>query len=161
VTFTTATIFASFLLFSGFNTTDPVNTISLLCGFLVTFTGVYLLNLSRADPNGTRHLAGRVSGPDVTGTDMISSIQTRISMEARRSFNRRASLGSAPGSANPDRQGLIRAYDEEEAAGFGLTDLAEESSESGDERSPMHPNGGLNGGKRDEIELQDRKAGDR
>lgn len=87
VTFTTATLCASFILFSGFNTTDTVNTLSLICGFLVTFTGVYLLNLSRSDPTGTRSLARR-SGGDSTGTDMISSIQTRISMEARRSTNR-------------------------------------------------------------------------
>lgn len=49
VTFTTATLCASFILFSGFNTTDTINTLSLICGFLITFTGVYLLNLSRTD----------------------------------------------------------------------------------------------------------------
>ena len=100
-------------------------------------------------------------GADATGTDMVSSIQTRISMEARRSsFGRhRLSMGSNAG----DRQGLIRAYDEEEAAGFGLTDLAEDSDE--DERSPMRPNGTANGHKRkeegDAIELQPRRSGDR
>ncbi|OAA68142.1 DUF803 domain protein membrane protein [Niveomyces insectorum RCEF 264] len=134
VTFTTATLCASFILFSGFNTTDTVNTLSLISGFLVTFAGVYLLNLSRTDPNGTR-LSGR-AGPDALGTDMISSIQTRISMENRRSFgpSRRSISGNAA-----DRQGLIRAYDEEEAAGFGLTDLTEDSEE--DAPLPMTPNG--------------------
>lgn len=35
-----------------------------------------------------------------------------------------------------DREGLIRAYDDEEAAGFGLTDLAEESgSDDGSDRA--------------------------
>ncbi|KAG9948457.1 DUF803-domain-containing protein, partial [Aureobasidium melanogenum] len=34
VTFTTCTLVASFILFQGFNTSDAVNTISLLCGFL-------------------------------------------------------------------------------------------------------------------------------
>ncbi|KAL1859604.1 hypothetical protein VTK73DRAFT_7528 [Phialemonium thermophilum] len=138
VTFTTATLCASFILFSGFNTTDTVNTLSLLCGFLVTFTGVYLLNLSRYDPNGAKAMARR-GGGDATGTDMVSSIQTRISMEARRSMGHqhRLSLGSNRGG---DREGLIHAYDEEEAVGFGLTDLAEESDEdNSDPRSPMMP----------------------
>lgn len=163
VTFTTATLCASFILFSGFNTTDAINTISLICGFLVTFTGVYLLNLSRTDPSGTKALAPRRSG-DATGTDMISSIQTRISME-----NARRSLGhhSRGHSIGSDRAGLIQAYDEEEAAGFGLTDLAEESDEDADPRSPMigshHANGHANGkgkakGFGETIELQPRKG---
>lgn len=137
VTFTTATLCASFILFKGFNTTDTVSTLSLLCGFLVTFTGVYLLNLSRTDPDGTKMLARRNAG-DTTGTDMISSIQTRLSMEARRSQSHRMSTGS--NRAGGDREGLIRAYDEEEAVGFGLTDLAEDTDEDDDPRSPMIPN---------------------
>ncbi|CAK7215963.1 hypothetical protein SCUCBS95973_002644 [Sporothrix curviconia] len=139
VTFATATLCASFILFSGFNTTDTINTLSLICGFLVTFAGVYLLNLSRTDPNGTR-LSGR--GTDAMGTDMVSSLQTRISMETRRSFGpNRHSIGSNAA----DRQGLIRAYDDEEA-GFGLADLAEDSDE--DNTLPMSPhlqNGSTNG----------------
>lgn len=180
VTFTTATLCASFILFKGFNTTEAVNTLSLLCGFLVTFTGVYLLNLSRTDPNGTKMLARR-NGGDATGTDMISSIQTRMSMEARRSQSHRMSIGS---NRVGDREGLIRAYDEEEAAGFGLTDLAEDTDEEDDPRSPMIPsfshgnsnsngNGNGNGHRpnggthlsvknaNESIELQNRKSGDR
>lgn len=178
VTFTTATLSASFILFSGFNTTDIVSILTLLCGFLVTFTGVYLLNLSRGDPNGTK-LSSRRNGDDITGTDMISSIQTRMSMEARRSMGGR--------SRNSDRDGLIRAYDEEEAAGFGLTDLADDSDSDMDPRSPMMPShaaaaassaaGGPNGngngnghltpggggrkGYNEAIELQNRRSGDR
>ncbi|KAK3368115.1 magnesium transporter NIPA-domain-containing protein [Podospora didyma] len=163
VTFTTFTLCASFILFSGFNTTDTVTTLSLICGFLVTFTGVYLLNLSRHDPNGTSSLARR-SGGDSTGTDMISSLQTRMSMEARRSQGHRMSIGS---NRAGDRDGLIRAYDEEEAAGFGLTDLAEDTDEDMDPRSPMiQPNGHANGGSHlspkppnEAIEMQARKPG--
>ncbi len=78
-------------------------------------------------------LAHRDNG-DITGTDMISSLQTRMSMEARRSQSRRSIGGGT------DRDGLIRAYDEEEAAGgFGLTDLAEDTDEDDDPRSPMIP----------------------
>lgn len=154
VTFTTATLCASFILFSGFNTSDAVNTLSLLCGFLVTFTGVYLLNLSRADPNGNKMLARR--GTDVGGTDMISSVQTRLSMSARRSTDPRRSSGSRGG----DREGLMRAYDEEEAAGFSLTDLADDS----DDESPLrngHANGnGLaNKSHGSSIEMQPHKSG--
>ncbi|KAL2024650.1 hypothetical protein VTK56DRAFT_6851 [Thermocarpiscus australiensis] len=185
VTFTTATLCASFILFKGFNTTEAVNTLSLLCGFLVTFTGVYLLNLSRTDPNGTKALARR-GGGDMTGTDMVSSIQTRLSMEARRSgAHHRMSIGSSRagggGVGGGDREGLIRAYDEEEAAGFGLTDLADDTDDGEDDpRSPMIPsfapppqgNGArrsANGGgghlsaksANESIELQNRKSGER
>jgi hypothetical protein len=121
VTFTTATLCASFILFGGFNTSDAVNTLSLLSGFLVIFTGVYLLNLSRGDPDGHRLLNGHTA--DGVATDIISSIQTRRSMQSRRSLDHRLSVGT-----RHDREGLIRSYDEEENAGFGLTDLAEEES---------------------------------
>lgn len=81
-------------------------------------------------------MAGR-GGNDAVGTDMISQIQTRMSMEARRSFGHRASS---------DREGLMRAYDEEEAAEFGLTDLAEDSDDDS-RRGRRHQNGsaGANG----------------
>ena len=68
-----------------------------------------------------------------------------------------------------DREGLIRAYDEEEAAGFGLTDLAEDTDED-DPRSPMMPpysNGNANGngnGHGDNLRPkteQERKSGER
>lgn len=154
VTFTTATLCASFILFKGFNTTDVVNTLSLLCGFLVTFAGVYLLNLSRGDPHGHKLAAGH-GADDAIGTDMVSSFQTRRSMQARRSDDpSRHSIGSQHG----DRQGLIHAYDEEEAHGFGLTDLAEDSESDSERR----PNGGANGNKRYEnIEMENRKSTER
>lgn len=114
---------------------------------------MYLLNLSRGDPDGTK-LGGNRAGYDATPTDIVSSFQTRRSMQARRSGDpSRHSIGSAHG----DREGLIRAYDEEEAAGFGLTDLAEESDEEG-----HRPNGRPNGNKeRDTIELQSRNSSGR
>ena len=127
VTFTTSTLIASFILFKGFNTTDAVNTISLLCGFLVIFTGVYLLNLSRGDPDGRKLLNGRDS--EGIPTDVIASIQTRRSMQAQRSLeHNRLSSGSVSYPTRGDREGLIHSYDEENG-GFGLTDLAEESDD--------------------------------
>ncbi|KAF7969752.1 hypothetical protein HWV62_21372 [Athelia sp. TMB] len=47
VGFSSCTILASLILFQGFNTTDGTNTVTLLAGFVVTFLGVHLLNLSR------------------------------------------------------------------------------------------------------------------
>ncbi|KAH8926899.1 DUF803-domain-containing protein [Atractiella rhizophila] len=47
VFFSTATIFSSVLLNNGLNTSGGVNTISLLCGFVTIFIGVYLLTTSR------------------------------------------------------------------------------------------------------------------
>ena len=97
-----------------------------------------MLNLSRRDPNGHKMLNGHA--PDGIGTDLVSSIQTRRSMQARRSLDHRLSVGSN-GFRNSDRDGLMRSYDEEENAGFGLTDLAEESEED----TPIHVNGTANG----------------
>lgn len=152
VTFTTATLCASFILFSGFNTTDPVNTLSLICGFLITFTGVYLLNLSRGDPHGHKLIVGR-GGSDATGTDMVSGLQTRLSMQSRRSCDPpRHSVSSLHG----DREGLIHAYDEEEAHGFALTDLAEDSDDD-----MRRSNGNGKAHYENGIELNNRKYGDR
>ncbi len=58
----------------------------------------------------------------------------------------RLSIGSNQAG---DREGLIRAFDDEEAVGFGLTDLAEDTDDD-DPRSPMMPshpqtNGSANG----------------
>ncbi|KAH8434233.1 DUF803 domain membrane protein [Aspergillus melleus] len=127
VTFTTATLCASFILFKGFNTTDAVNTISLLCGFLIIFSGVYLLNLSRHDPDGRHLLNGKLDDEGVP-TDGIASFQTRRSMQSRRSNepHRRSSSSIAYLNGHGDREGLIRSYDVENQA-FGLSELTEES----------------------------------
>jgi hypothetical protein len=115
VTFTTATLCASFILFKGFNTTDAVNTISLLCGFLIIFTGVYLLNLSRHDPDGHSMVNSKLD-EDGVPTDGLTSFQTRRSMQSRRSSS------SVYFNRDGDREGLIHAYDVEN--GIGMNDLA-------------------------------------
>ncbi|KAL2888090.1 Magnesium transporter NIPA2 [Ceratocystis lukuohia] len=164
VTFTTATLVASFILFRGFNTTDAVNTLSLLCGFLITFTGVYLLNISNSNPNGQGPRNGNY---DITGTDMVSSIQTRLSMQSRRSSMHRMSIGSQHG----DRRSLIRAFDEEEAAGFSFgrgrgddddDDDNDDSDDAHGETRPMNSSSarrtprGLKS--EEDIELQEQKG---
>ena len=145
VTFTTFTLIASFILFRGFNTSDAVNTISLLCGFLTIFTGVYLLNLSREDPDGG-HLGinspesrrGLYREVDGIPTDPLGAIQTRMSMQSRRSSedprnpHRRSNSWSLrspmTGKFAPpgDQQHLMHSYDVEAQ---GLSDLAEDSDE--------------------------------
>ena len=131
MTFTTATLCASFILFRGFNTSDAVNTLSLLSGFLVIFTGVYLLNLSRGDPDGHRLLNGKAE--DGVPTDGIAGLQTRRSMQSRRSSEpNRQSNGGLGFGIRGDREGLIHAYDVENG-GFGLTDLAEDSEAEDEE----------------------------
>ena len=49
VTFTTAVLTASFILFQVLNITDEIRSASLLCGFITIFTGVYLLNFNGSD----------------------------------------------------------------------------------------------------------------
>ncbi|KAF1952197.1 DUF803-domain-containing protein [Byssothecium circinans] len=132
VTFTTCTLVASFLLFRGFNTTSAVNTISLLCGFLVIFSGVYLLNLSREDPEGTRtHGNGFTDAPP---TDGISGFPTRRSMQLRRSMDSagfRSPFLSGNNNSRQDlgeRRAMMHDYDVENQ--FELGDLTEDSDEA-------------------------------
>lgn len=139
VTFTTATLCASFILFRGFNTTDAVNTISLLCGFLIIFAGVYLLNLSRGDPDGHRLLNGKIPDEDGIPTDPITGLHTRLSMQSRRSLDphrRSSSLTFSPGgvrNVSGENAGLMHNYDLEHNA-FGLSDLVEHPEEAGEAR---------------------------
>lgn len=133
VTFTTATLCASFILFRGFNTADAVNTLSLLCGFLIIFTGVYLLNLSRGDPNGHQLSQRKMLDEDGVPTDGIASLQTRRSLQARRSYEphrRSSSLTftlNGIGNVRNEEEHLMHNYDVEQGA-FGLTDMDEDSS---------------------------------
>jgi hypothetical protein len=61
VGFCTATIVASLILFKGFNTANASNTVSLLCGFIVTFLGVHILNLAMLDESAAQDLEGGVA----------------------------------------------------------------------------------------------------
>ena len=71
-------------------------------------------------------------------------------MQARRSIDpHRLSVGSSNGyGRSGDREGLIRAYDEEETTGFGLTDLAEDSDEDLTRTANGKVNGNGNANKR-------------
>jgi hypothetical protein len=80
VTFTTAVLTASFVLFQGFNMTNPIETMQLLCGFLIIFLGVYMLNYPSKDLDS--HEFERLAGGTVPGSPGI--LRTRSSMQGLR-----------------------------------------------------------------------------
>lgn len=121
MTFTTATLCASFVLFRGFNTTDAVNTISLLSGFLVIFTGVYILCLSREGPHCNGLFNSSID--DLVEIEGVESRQEGGSLNIRRSAEaRRASAGSR---TPEDIQRLIYSHEDGQGS-FGLAKDNEE-----------------------------------
>jgi hypothetical protein len=121
VMFTTATLCASFILFKGFNTTNAVNTISLLSGFLVIFSGVYLLNYSRSNQESYSDMENytlRDSFPLENGVS--AGMQARRSMQHRRSTGSMLRQGSL-GTPKQREATLREALEEEE--NLGLTQL--------------------------------------
>ena len=134
VTFTTCTLTASFILFKGFNTSDAVNTISLLCGFLVIFSGVYLLNMSREDPDGTHHMQEPGARYELDGipTDALAAPLTRRSMQHRRS----GSIHS-PELPRHSQDRLMHNYDldRQSMERYALADLVEDEDDEDDEGS--------------------------
>jgi len=138
VGFSSATIVASLILFQGFNTTDSSNTLSLLCGFIVTFLGVHLLNLSRKSADGEHHsaLESGITNPRL-------SLQGRMSIDgwngvagtpigAHRQHGRQNSLGRSHGT-------MI--FDEDEAGGgmalSELPEVDEDDYDDADERTRL------------------------
>jgi len=80
VGFSTAVIFASLILFQGFNTSDGVSITSLLIGFVVTFLGVYLLNMN--------HNSDYPPDPDLPHVPLEHGLMNpRISMTGRLSMD--------------------------------------------------------------------------
>ena len=159
VTFTTCVLIASFILFQGFNTTDAINTVSLICGFVTIFLGVFLLDMSRKDPTGQRFVGGREDA--ALPADGLAAIQTRYSMQSQRSFDglqpqsaagrgrRSMSNGSIvfsprhPPGGQGDREGLMHEWDAENQA-YGLADLSEDSE--GERRGANgHADAAING----------------
>jgi hypothetical protein len=136
-------------MFRGFNTTDAVNTISLLSGFLTIFSGVYLLNLSRKDPVGDTLLGSARPGHQggfeeaAIPTDSLTAFGTRLSMQARRSsadgggstrHSRAHSWGSNTGPHDGPAKGGRRSFGDRDTlmGDFALGDLAEnEDDEEG------------------------------
>ena len=132
VTFTTATLCASFILFKGFNTTSAVNTISLLSGFLVIFSGVYLLNFSRTDPHGFSVIDRDMEFPLENG--ISAAVQGRRSLQGRRS---NGDVRKSLSSKRRQEESLLRAFDEEDDLEMGLDRVSEEEDDSV-ETAPEH-----------------------
>ncbi|CAM9019248.1 hypothetical protein WICANDRAFT_33140 [Wickerhamomyces anomalus NRRL Y-366-8] len=102
VTFTTATLLASFILFRNYNDAGPKDSISLICGFLIIFSGVYLLNISRKKKD---HQAVLFSQHDDLGDiPMEGSVGA---FQARRSLNIHRTAGSHS-NENEESVGLRR-----------------------------------------------------
>lgn len=99
VTFTTFTLLASFILFRGFNTSSAVDIISLLLGFLIIFSGVYLLNvLRKVDDGSNREIFGVHNSKDMAPMD--NGVGGYTSM--RRSMQM---------SRDPDEEAELRRFD--------------------------------------------------
>ncbi|KAH3682108.1 hypothetical protein WICPIJ_006911 [Wickerhamomyces pijperi] len=87
VTFTTATLVASFILFRNYNDAGPKDSISLIVGFLIIFSGVFLLNISRKKNKTHQQLFNQ--NDDVSDIPMEHGVgaafQTRRSLNIQRS----------------------------------------------------------------------------
>ncbi|KAK8847469.1 hypothetical protein IAR55_005327 [Kwoniella newhampshirensis] len=145
VFFTTATIIASAILFSGFNTPGTVNTVSLICGFLIIFMGVFLLNISR-EPEAPHHASSLESG--LMNPRMSMSGRISVDSNGPGSWNYGAVPNAiyAPDGPNSSSHGrrssiyraqnstLFNAF-EEEGVPLGQLPEEDESSDDGDARS--------------------------
>lgn len=139
VGFSTATIVASLILFQGFNTTDGTNTLTLLAGFIVTFLGVHLLNLSRKPDspkaNGHSTLESGLMNPRM-------SLQGRPSLDGWGGTSELRSDGILHSASHGRQSSLYRAQSntlfstfeegEDGVAGMPLSQLRE-SEEEGEE----------------------------
>ncbi|KAH8799184.1 DUF803-domain-containing protein [Flagelloscypha sp. PMI_526] len=110
VSFTTCTILASVVLFQGFNTTSPIDTVSLLCGFIVIFLGVQILMLSRTqEPPLDTETGGPHSSLETGLMNPRLSLQGRMSIDG---WNELSGVTS-PTSARHHRRGSS-------SGGFGV-----------------------------------------
>jgi len=162
VCFSTATLVASLILFQGFNTTSGINTLSLLIGFIVTFLGVHLLNLSRRDAEdaGTGHLPleNGMMNPRLSSGSRLSidggwpASPHAIGLNGVPGHVRRGSRGSlrGSGSVGGGSTTLFSAYEPEVVGGgmalerLGEVDEHDEDEDEGyaedaDERSRLNP----------------------
>ncbi|KAK1758930.1 DUF803-domain-containing protein [Echria macrotheca] len=114
VTFTSAVLAASFILFQGLNMTDEVKSMSLLCGFLTIFTGVYLLNFNGSDlgsggASSEYELAG---GPaSLRSTSLQNTQSTRSSSDVMSARSGSGSLDHGAGRRHvPDVRQSVEVY---------------------------------------------------
>lgn len=163
VMFTTSTIFASFLLFRGFNTNGAAPAVSLLGGFIVIFMGVYLLNLNRIiDPVTQQPRMSLVTGEGISGTGRLSEsherlmgahrhgdgvFQPRLSMSGRRDPGRNSMAladqywAAAAGGGSSGAASMAAGHSRRGSNGSVLfnayDDLDDEGGPFGHDRSPV------------------------
>ncbi|PSS29827.1 hypothetical protein PHLCEN_2v2668 [Hermanssonia centrifuga] len=154
VGFSTATLVASVILFQGFNTDNPAGSISLLAGFVITFLGVHLLEISRKPApvhvaNGHSALEGGLMNPRL-------SIQGRMSIDGWNGAAGTHIGGGPPPPGGHVRRGsgyrnqnatLFNAYEEDDGLdSVGLERLQEAEAEEDyddeiDERTLLRSSG--------------------
>ncbi|KAH9166498.1 magnesium transporter NIPA-domain-containing protein [Lactarius sanguifluus] len=127
VCFSTATIVASLILFQGINTDNPVNTISLLVGFVIIFIGMHLLELSRK--------------PTVSGHNALENgvLNPRLSLQGRSSVDGwTAAAVSSPGvnfgHARRSSRALFDAFEDDDAEDDELEAATERTRLRAEER---------------------------
>jgi hypothetical protein len=125
VCFSTATIVASLILFQGINTDNPINTISLIVGFIVIFIGMHLLELSRKPTT--------ISGHNALENGVLNP---RLSLQGRHSLDGWPAAVSAPGMnfghARRSSRTLFDAFEDVpngSAHALGLHSLREDDAE--------------------------------
>ncbi|KAF9003319.1 magnesium transporter NIPA-domain-containing protein [Cyathus striatus] len=144
VGFSSATILASLILFQGFYNTDVPTSVSLIAGFVITFLGVHLLNLSRAPEPPLDHDHGALEG---------GLLNPRMSIQGRMSLDGWTGVAGENGDARrPGRHGrqsslyrsqtttIFNAFEgDEDGENVGLERLREEeeSADEADERTGL------------------------
>lgn len=146
VGFSTATLVASVIMFQGFNTDDPTKSISLLAGFVITFLGVHLLEISRKpasyhSANGHSALEGGLMNPRL-------SISGRMSIDGWEGAAGTPIGGAPPRSANGhlrrgsgNRTPLFDALDEDAVGLERLPEVEEDYDDEVDERTRLRSDG--------------------
>ncbi|KDQ59986.1 hypothetical protein JAAARDRAFT_32348 [Jaapia argillacea MUCL 33604] len=143
VGFSSATIVASLILFQGFDTTGSTNTLSLLAGFIVTFLGVHLLNLSRKPEPPHGFANGHPSALESGVMNPRLSLQGRMSLDGWNGTGTYRPEGIPHSAGHGRRSSLYRAqtntlfnsfeHDDDEEMGMGETVVLERLEEDGDE----------------------------
>lgn len=108
VGFSSATIVASLILFQGFNTSDTTNTVSLLCGFIVTFLGVHILNLSRKE----REVQEDAVAEQLPTHRRRTSLTGRLSIDGWHGIIEHHGPPGGPASGHGRRSSLYRAQNQ-------------------------------------------------
>jgi hypothetical protein len=99
--------------------TNGISTLSLLCGFVIIFSGVYLLNYSGNDADGQKSSDERlVDEIETDGTTRIA--RTRLSLQGLPRFSEESQF--------EDRTGLMHSY-EGRADGYMLRDISRDGEE--------------------------------